>query len=92
MAAGAAHVHLARRADPPPARDCSGRIPRSLHQRAAFLRTAYDSQACIQMNPFFIVDTTKAFKQACTDLQTTAKEHDFGVLAKSDGSSSGWQR
>lgn len=36
------------------------------------------------MNPFFILDTTKPFDEACSDLKAAVARHDFGLLAVHD--------
>ena len=36
------------------------------------------------MKPFFILDTTKSFEEACSDLKTAVASHDFGLLAVHD--------
>ena len=36
------------------------------------------------MNPFFIVNTTKSFDNACADLEASVINHGFGVMAVHD--------
>ncbi len=36
------------------------------------------------MKPFFILDTSKSFEEACSDLKAAVASHDFGLLAVHD--------
>lgn len=36
------------------------------------------------MKPFYVLDTTKPFEQACSDLKTAVATHGFGLLAVHD--------